>query len=160
MRRSVISAVALVAATQFIGFGSAQQAQALGTCYETGCNGKPAASYTCVNDAEIIYNVNLYNPEALVQIAGNLQLKYSPSCRVVWARVISNIGGGGDAGVFNTQDTYNTEDCQITGPAGTGCNTPMLNDGGKINGVNVTSRAAADIYLLDGTLVDAETGAY
>lgn len=154
MRKAAISALVLAVVTQFVVFGAAPQALAVTSCSESGCDGLLAANTTCANDAEVIYEVNVYNPDDVVQIVGNIELKYSPSCRTVWGRAISNLGYGGDAAVENTQNTNNFESCQITGAAGTGCNTPMLNDAG------VTSRAAADIYTANGTLCQAETSAY
>jgi len=36
--------------------------------------------------------VNILDPNDGTTVIGNVQLKYSPSCRATWARVIQNVG--------------------------------------------------------------------
>lgn len=129
MRKAVISAIAfaVVAPMSFLSNTSLAHAAApaLSTCYASSCTGHPAASYTCVKDAEVIYSVNIMYGSTVV---GNVQLKYSPSCRATWARVISNLYYGSIAAIQNTNNYLLYEHCTGTGGAGTGCNTNMIDD--------------------------------
>jgi hypothetical protein len=137
MRKAVISASAFAVVAPLLLAGTASQANAATSCYATSCTGLAAASTTCVNDAEVIYSVNIVHDSTVV---GNIQLRYSPSCRATWARVISDLTYGSEAYIQRTnQNVY--EFCYGDGPAGTGCNTAMLDD------ANVTSYALGAVYV-------------
>jgi hypothetical protein len=128
MRKSVISAGALAVVTPLLLVGAASQANAapaLRSCTASQCTGQPAADYTCVNDAEVIYSLSIKNGSTVV---GNIQLKYSPSCRATWARVISNLSNGSFAEIKDVEVPSLLEDCFGTSGPGTGCNTDMIND--------------------------------
>jgi len=143
MRKAVISASAFAVVAPLLLVGTVSQANAapaLSTCFASSCTGHPAASYTCVNDAEVIYSLNIMHGSTVV---GNIQLKYSPSCRATWARVISNLSNG-STGVIQSSQTSPIleEDCFGTGGPGTGCNTNMIDDLSPL-----TSRAVGAINL-------------
>ena len=125
---------------------------ALGSCYAGGCTGHPAADYTCVNDAEVIYSVNITSGSTVV---GNIQLKYSPSCRATWARVISNLTRGSYATVQSNNDSSLTETCYGGDTAGTGCNTNMIDDANMTSyatgGVTVYNQYIGSYYDIDST---------
>jgi hypothetical protein len=126
MRKAVVSAITLAGIAPLLFLSAAPRAEAANSCYETGCNGIPAAGTTCANDAEVVEQV--YIPGGGGEI-GYIQLKYSPSCRAAWARVITNLDYGSSASVSNTNGNY--ADCGgAEGAPGTGCNTAMINDGG------------------------------
>ncbi|MEU4119144.1 DUF2690 domain-containing protein [Kitasatospora sp. NPDC028055] len=52
----------------------ASPASAATSCYASSCTGKDPATTTCANDA------------ITVSTNGDLELRYSPSCRAAWAR--------------------------------------------------------------------------
>jgi Protein of unknown function (DUF2690) len=144
MRKKILAAIVLGVATPVSFLGSAplaNAATALSTCSGATCTGKPAASYTCVNDAEVIYSVNIMNGSTVV---GNIQLKYSPSCRATWARVISDLGFGSGAKIISSNSSLGFEGCNGIGGAGTGCNTDMMDD------ENLTSHAMGTVFLTAG----------
>jgi Protein of unknown function (DUF2690) len=139
--RVLMAAGAASAAIAFTMAPTAAQAvtPALASCYASTCTGHPAASYTCVKDAEVIDSVNLYYSSTLV---GNLQLKYSPSCRATWARVISYYDLGSDAAIISNKDFGPNEDCTGADVPNTGCNTTMIDDLSPL-----TSFARGDAYI-------------
>ncbi|MFF2073874.1 DUF2690 domain-containing protein [Kitasatospora sp. NPDC058162] len=53
---------------------AAGPASAATSCYASSCTGKDPATTTCANDA------------ITVSTDGDLELRYSPSCRAAWAR--------------------------------------------------------------------------
>ena len=136
---AIAAAIAIAVGTLVAGAAPrADAATALSTCYASSCTGHPAASYTCVNDAEVIYSVNITSVSTVV---GNIQLKYSPSCRATWARVISNLGYGAYAIVQSNNNSNLSSSCSGGDTAGTGCNTNMIND------ANMTSYATGGVYV-------------
>lgn len=131
MRKAVISAIAfaVVAPAAFLSNAPlAHAATALSTCYASTCTGHPAASYTCVNDGEVVEQANIINLEGTV--IGYVQLKYSPSCRATWARMIMYDATYGGGAQIDSSDIIHVGDasCAATGAAGTGCNTVMIDD--------------------------------
>ena len=100
----------------------------------------PAA---CTSDAEIMYSLDINDSNG--NVIGNIQLKYSPSCRVAWGRVVSYLGSTSTkATVSNTAGQ--SASC-TGGGAGTGCNTPMIND------AIVMSSALGQIFNSSGTRI-------
>lgn len=131
MRRALIAAIAFAVAVPLLVLGEAPLAHAATSCYGIKCNGVSAASTTCVNDAYVAEQVNILDPNNGTTVIGNVQLKYSPSCRATWARVIQNISSYGYeaawAKVISTGSAP-TQSCTGSGTAGTGCNTDMMDD--------------------------------
>jgi hypothetical protein len=123
VRKSVLASAALALITSSVLIGAGPQADASTTCSGLKCDGVPAANTPCVNDAVIIDSEDHYVNGTLV---GNLQLKYSPSCRTIWGRVVSYIGDRGDALAINSKGEAG---CDIIG-GGTGCNSGMMYDAG------------------------------
>jgi hypothetical protein len=123
MRKVAIGAAAFVVAVplSFLGNSSAHAAT---TCYAKGCYNLPAASTTCVNDAYVAEQANIYDGSAVV---GNVQLKYSPSCRATWARVVQT-GGVASFGEILSTGPYGPLGCNGGVTPGTGCNTNMVDD--------------------------------
>jgi hypothetical protein len=155
MRKAVISTIVLAGIAPLFILGTALQANAATSCYASSCTGLVAANTTCVNDAEVVSRANIYDVTNTVVIDGYVQLKYSPSCRAAWARVISNNGDTSQAIVERTGSPVSGEEgCTGHGGAGTGCNTDMLNDAG------VTSTAIGNIILPSGYIEEAKTGSY
>jgi hypothetical protein len=149
MRKKILAAIVLTAAAPVSFLASVPQAHAapaLLSCSGSTCTGHPAASYTCVNDAEVIYSVNIVNGSTVV---GNIQLRYSPSCRATWARVISNLGDGSSAKIISSDTAIPFQGCNGIGGAGTGCNTNMVDDAG------LTSHAEGTVSTTAG-----ESGAH
>ena len=134
-KRRIIMAVAGLASATFAIAASPGLAQAA----------VPASGNACTQDAEIIYSVNVTAggvPSG--KVLGNLQLKYSPSCRVTWARVASNYAPGNVYSYITSSAGFGSE-CPPNGIGGyMGCNTPMINDAG------LTSYAYGQVW--DGTL--------
>jgi hypothetical protein len=157
MRKTVIAAIAFTVVTPFVFLGTASAADAAtpscnGTLNNTqsgSCFGLTAANTTCVNDAEVIYNENIYDGDAIV---GNIQLKYSPSCRSAWARVISDLTYGSYAWVSNAYGEG--QGCTGNDTPGTGCNTRMVDDG------NTVSDALGEVYYDRTQYVSLTTSSY
>jgi hypothetical protein len=125
MRKAVIPVIASAMAAPFFLIGTAAPASAATTCYASSCTGKLAANTTCVNDAEVVEQANIYYGSTII---GNIQLKYSPSCRATWARVISDLSDGSHAYVQGNNNDELYESCDGSDQAGTGCNTAMIDD--------------------------------
>lgn len=147
MRKSMLAGAAFALLTSSILIGAAPRADAATTCSGTHCNGQYASNTTCVNGAYVVDDSQYYDTYGT--LVGDLQLKYSPSCRTTWGRVISYLGFGGDAIIMNTPNPAQRYTCYIGGGAGTGCNTPMLYD------ANTTSHAYAEVYGPDGSIYAA-----
>jgi Protein of unknown function (DUF2690) len=150
MRKTVVPVIASALAAPFFLLGTAAPASAATSCYASSCTGLVAADTTCVNDAEVVKQANIYYGSTII---GNIELKYSPSCRATWARVISDLSDGSTAAVESNNDTYLYENCYGADKAGTGCNTAMIDD------ANMTSSAYGGItdgYYFESTT----TGSY
>jgi len=104
-----------------------------------------AASSACSSDARIIYDVPVTaGGIAGGKVLGDLQLKYSPSCRATWARVASKYAPG-DVYAYIASSAGFVEECPPGGIGGyMGCNTPIANDAG------LTSYAYGQVW--DGSL--------
>lgn len=150
MRRAVTLAVALVGIAPLLLLGTALRANAATSCYASSCTGLSAANTTCVNDAYVAEQANLYDGSTLI---GNVQLKYSPACRATWARVVAYNNNGTIGWVQSNQNAYLWEQCNGNGPAGTGCNTAMIND------ANMTSYADGRFWY-NGIFNDAITASF
>ncbi|MER7845019.1 DUF2690 domain-containing protein [Kitasatospora sp. NPDC096077] len=76
--RSLTRKAATVGATLALAMSgavlAAAPASAATSCYASSCTGLDPATTTCANDA------------VTVSTDGNLELRYSPSCRAAWAR--------------------------------------------------------------------------
>lgn len=110
-----------------------------------GAPANAAVPLACTSDAEIIYSVNIHDNSGGLVI-GNLQLKYSPSCRVAWGRVVSYLNSTSTHAVVRSS-AGGVASCN-GGGEGTGCNTPMINDAGPI-----TSFAQGTIFNTAGNSV-------
>jgi hypothetical protein len=123
------------------------------SCYAAGCTGYAAAQTYCVDDAEIIYSVNIID-STTGTVVGNLQLKYSPSCRTTWARVVSGLGYGSEAEIISNSKANLWLTCNGSDGVGVGCNTDMIDD------ADMTSYASGDVYDAYGTDYHQNTGSY
>jgi hypothetical protein len=126
MRKAVIPAIVFAVATPMFFLSNVSQAHAATTCYAGSCTGQYAGNTTCASDAEVIETQTFGG-------AGSLQLKYSPSCRATWARVIGIYGayGGENAAgavIKSTSSSVGLKGCESSGAVGSGCNTPMIDD--------------------------------
>jgi hypothetical protein len=126
MRKAVIPVIAFAVAAPMVLVANVPEAQAATSCYASTCTGKLAANTTCVSDGEVVEQANIGS-------IGYVQLKYSPSCRATWARVIEDIAAvkpswAASAVVRSTSSSIPLEGCNGSGAAGTGCNTPMIDD--------------------------------
>jgi Protein of unknown function (DUF2690) len=122
------------------------------SCYAAGCDPYLAAQTTCVDDAEVIYAVNIYDGSTVV---GNIELKYSPSCRTTWARVISDLAYGSYAQIASNGNSNLWSSCSGSNAAGTGCNTYMIDDLAPL-----TSWAVGGLYDSNGNNYDATTASF
>ncbi|MDJ0342671.1 DUF2690 domain-containing protein [Streptomyces sp. H10-C2] len=73
-RRILTTGAAFAMAVSGVVFLSSP-ASAATSCYANGCTGRDPAGTTCQNDAVTVGESNV-----------NTELRYSPSCRAVWAR--------------------------------------------------------------------------
>lgn len=152
MHKAVLSSIAFAGVASLFLLGTAPRADAATTCYEGGCNGQAAANTTCANDAEVIYSVNIYRASVL---EGYLELKYSPSCRAAWARVISYLPNGSWAQINSNYDPGLSEFCPGGSVPGTGCNTTMIDDANPY-----TSYATGGVYDSFGNDFQVKTASY
>jgi hypothetical protein len=143
MRKSVLASAAFALIASSILIGTAPRADAATTCTGTGCNGQLAGNTTCVNGSYVVDDSQFYVSGDLV---ADLQLKYSPSCRTTWGRLVSYLGGYGEAIIMNTPNPAIRYTCTFDEGSGTGCNTPMLYD------ANTTSHAFMEVDYADGSL--------
>lgn len=132
MRRTVIMGITFALTVPLLLLGKIPLAHAAIGCVGPGCTGLRADETTCVNDAVIEEQANIADPYTGKSI-GNVQLKYSPSCRATWARVYEVLGVGPFtqyAAWAKDISTGNepTQQCTTSGVAGTSCNTYMLDD--------------------------------
>ncbi|MFI1801934.1 DUF2690 domain-containing protein [Streptomyces sp. NPDC020379] len=115
---TALTAVVLLAAGYAAPAASAAAAKpSLASCYASSCTGKDPNKYTCsqdVRDLDVVYDRNY---------ATTLRLRYSPSCRAVWAR--EDDGSVGDYFWVRNSDN-NTETQHIH--SGTSNRTYMVND--------------------------------
>jgi hypothetical protein len=148
VRKYMLASATLALTASSVVIGVAPGADAATICSGTGCQGYAAAQTQCAKDAEIIYSVNKYVGSTL---AGNLQLKYSPSCRTTWARAVTYL----DDEVKATDISSNAVmPCQ-SAVGQNGCNTGMIYDAG------ITSHATAEVYYDDQLKnVTWSTGSY
>lgn len=129
MRKAVIPVIAFAVAAPIVLLANIPEAHAAAsatTCYASSCTGKVAASTTCASDAEVVEQANIGS-------IGYVQLEYSPTCRSTWARVIEDIAAvkpswAASAVVKSSSSSIPLEGCSGSGAAGTGCNTPMIDD--------------------------------
>ncbi|MER7848145.1 DUF2690 domain-containing protein [Kitasatospora sp. NPDC096077] len=100
-----------------------------------GWDGVSPFGSVCGNDATTARQATIYHGNA---ITGYVQLRYSPTCRTVWGRVISyyNKGIGQKAGVTRRDGAGQT--CSYAAYSdslkGYSCFTNMLYDGGSVSG--------------------------
>jgi Protein of unknown function (DUF2690) len=152
MRKVITTAIAVTAVSPFLLLGAAQSANAATSCYASTCTGQPAAGTTCVNDAKLIYQYDIYTSSGTV--VGNIELKYSPSCRASWARVISNLSQGAAGFIYSSKSGLD-EVCYGSNGPGTGCNTDMIDDLNPL-----TSFAEGWVYYNDNEYWQNNTPSY
>lgn len=152
MRRVVISAAASAMIAPLLIVGTTSQANAATDCYESTCTGLVAANTNCVKDAYVAKQANIYNGSTSTVI-GYVQLEYSPTCRSTWARVITDLNYGSQALVQRNNGNLQ-EVCYGSGPAGTGCNTEMINDAG------FTSYAGGYVFVANGNAYTNVTASF
>jgi hypothetical protein len=143
MRKAVISASVVALVAPLLLAGATSQAHAA------------TASASCsTSDFEVIYSVNITD-DTNTFVIGNLQLRYSPSCRVTWARIVTNLSFGSQATIQSNSNPNLFAKCTGTGPIGTGCNTATINDAG-------TTSFAAGVVNTDfrGDGVFGSTGSF
>lgn len=109
---------------------AASPASAASSCYASSCTGMNPANTTCQYDAETVQTG---------AGDGNIQLRYSPSCRAAWARLQWSRGSG-YIQVKNSNGTSYT--APISGTGSVNVYTLMVND------ANITSYAC---YVWDGS---------
>ncbi|MFZ3494789.1 DUF2690 domain-containing protein [Streptomyces sp. 5.8] len=121
----------LLAATTLLagGIAAAAPASAATSCYATSCNGLDPSKTTCNNDARTVEVGNG---------AGNIQLRYSPSCRAAWARLQWSSGAGT---IEVNNDRGNRYTASVTSSGSVNVYTRMVND------KDITSNA---IYTYNG----------
>jgi hypothetical protein len=133
VRKVLIPAIAFSAAIPLFLLGNIPEAHAATSCYGPQCTGKLAANTTCASDGEVVEQATIYDVITGADI-GYIQLKYSPSCRATWARVIADeAAASGSVGtttarVISSDSSISVPACNGSGVAGTGCNTEMIDD--------------------------------
>lgn len=118
MKKAMKMAVALAAA--FL-----MTAMTIESASAHSLDGQSPVSSGCANDAYTAKSGRLWNGSSYHSTA-RIELRYSPRCRTVWAR-ISGAGVGGIGRVIRRSDDRRMT-CQIS--SGTSCFSPMLYDGG------------------------------
>ncbi|MFJ9908892.1 DUF2690 domain-containing protein [Streptomyces sp. NPDC101152] len=128
-----------------------------GTARAATYDGQDPIAGGCASSAITAESAPIYRGDG-AQV-GTIQLRYSTSCRTVWARILSPAFSSGVAFVY--RNTGGAEGCPANGNTLTWsstlgaytCYTPMLND------ANVTSYADGTINLHTGA-VFGQTGSY
>jgi hypothetical protein len=135
MRKSIIAAGILALASPLAVFGTAGHASAS----------------SCTSDASIVETAYFHASNG--SRVGSLELYYSASCDVVWARGESNWAYGGTITVYNSNSGLH-ESCDIPSSADSYCDTQMIGfwDGGAY--------AGGDIYDSSGTAYPALTATF
>lgn len=113
----------------------------------------------CASSAYTARSAYLKDPSG--NVVGIVELRYSPTCRTVWARVTDYLSNNGYIpGVQGTVDAYvhrnsdgRQESCTSTQVGQTSCYTPMLDDAG------VTSYAHGDVDI-SAAWPQATTGSF
>ncbi|MFE5709884.1 DUF2690 domain-containing protein [Streptomyces sp. NPDC056501] len=109
---ATLGGAAALAASGLVGVAS--PASAATSCYAAGCTGKDPSTTVCQNDARTVASGWT-----------EVELRYSPTCRAVWARK-KNGSVGSEITVHNTDGDYNW----VTVPAWSTGWTTMVNDAG------------------------------
>jgi hypothetical protein len=127
------------------------------TCSGYGCDGVSATASGCSSDAYTAEQVNVYDSHESGIELGYVQLRYSPSCRTVWAKTV-NFNEGYVAAVVHRNSDGVTESCSggtySSSYGGWACQTNMLYDG------NVTSYAWGELEDSLGYDITAQTSSY
>ncbi|MEV7601851.1 DUF2690 domain-containing protein [Kitasatospora sp. NPDC089797] len=84
-RIATTGATMAMAVTGLLLGAGASPAFAATSCYAAGCNALDPSTTTCANDARTVKTSSF-----------GVELRYSPSCRAVWARRASGMNGVGD----------------------------------------------------------------
>jgi hypothetical protein len=131
-------------------------AQPLVTCSNYGCDGWDPSQSGCSASASTPVPARQIYDHANRHL-GQIELRYSSTCRTVWARVTNYISDAGNGFITRTDGAQ--EACGIsswsTTMGGYSCYTPMLYDGG------VTSFALGEDYdPYDGIWYTQTTGSY
>ncbi|MFI1801933.1 DUF2690 domain-containing protein [Streptomyces sp. NPDC020379] len=108
---------------------AASPASAATSCYGSSCTGLDPSSTTCADDARTV---------EVGGGTGEIQLRYSPSCRAAWARLQWSRGSGYIKVDNDNGDAYKAT---VTGSGKTNVFTLMVND------KDITSNAQ---YFWDG----------
>ncbi|MFJ2576206.1 DUF2690 domain-containing protein [Kitasatospora aureofaciens] len=143
----------MTAVSLLLGLGLTGNAQA------AAYDGQDPISAGCAGDAITAQETQIWDGYTN-KYDGKIQLRYSPSCRTVWGRVIAYGGvGQGMAQVYrNSDNAY--QQCMISGGnwndslGGYSCYTPMLNDAG------VTGYATGWVHDMWGHVSSDSTGSY
>ncbi|MFG2332772.1 DUF2690 domain-containing protein [Streptomyces sp. NPDC048604] len=152
IRRSLaVTAVASALLVALPPSAQAAPAGATGGCWHTGCDGKDPAAY-CQGDARTVGSFSLPSGSGYRVV----ELRYSPSCEAIWARMSKGYYDVNNAAAPHTKIIRNSDgrSYQCTVPYNGGsCYTAMVGDH------NVTSYAYG---LYDGStyVYTGRTGNY
>ncbi|MER7750591.1 DUF2690 domain-containing protein [Kitasatospora sp. NPDC097643] len=153
MKTLATKAAAVTAVSLLLGLGLAGNAQAAAR------DGQDPISAGCAGDAITAKEAQIWDGYTN-SYDGKIQLRYSPSCRTIWGRVIAYKGVGiGMSQVYrNSDNAY--QQCTIASGnwndslGGYSCYTPMLNDAG------VTGFATGWVHDMWNHISSESTGSY
>jgi len=136
MRKSVVALIAFSLGIPFTLLGHATPAFAA-SCYAASCTGHSAGSEGCSADAVTAEQAYIYDDRQTNVVVGIIQLRYSPTCRSTWAKVIGYVddtgyrtwGGATIVSTSNSIPPYNcTADTYNSTYGGWACQTVMIDD--------------------------------
>ncbi len=160
MRKSVLAVIAFSLAVPFSFLGPASPAFAA-SCYASQCTGHSAGAEGCSADAYTAEQANLYDDRQTNVVVGVVQLRYSPTCRATWAKVIGYVnpttaGPWPGATIMSNSSTIPEYNCTATAYdstyGGWACQTVMIDD---LNPLKSTAWGEAQAY--DHSFVSAYT---
>jgi hypothetical protein len=120
-------------------------------------DGQSPISSGCANTAITARSSSISTQSQLGHVVGRIDLRYSRSCRTVWARILARERPSGWAGVERQRDGALQECWSLSWSDSLGawsCFTPMLNDAGELG------RAGGYSWSSEGDFAVGETGWY
>ncbi|MFB6958402.1 DUF2690 domain-containing protein [Streptomyces sp. NPDC056309] len=117
MAAAAVSAMAVAGTLLAAPAATAAPTGAQGTCYGSSCTGKEPNGTTCASDA--------ITAKQITSQGRTIQLRYSPSCRAAWGRILG-ASVGDWIGVQSSSGSYYER--RVT--SGSDQHTVMVNDAG------------------------------
>jgi hypothetical protein len=128
MRKSVLVPIVLALIAVSCLLVPARPAAAAVTCSGSQCDYQSPTQTGCSSDAFTAESAKLVDDNTNI-VWGSVQLRYSPTCRTVWAKVFSDVTIGGDVTAYAEVDRNDggLQGCHVQ-QNHSNCETNMLYD--------------------------------